>query len=110
MFSRWLSVGNVMENSLAEILHGEHLRSTRKALIANFESRQLYSSSSRCDPCYPYAPKCNPCGPYAPKCNPCYPYSPKCDPRFPWSPKCNPYYPTPKCDPYYDDNPRGSNE
>lgn len=64
MFSRWLPVGNVRVDPLAEILHGPTMLKTTAAL-----AEQFANSSHTGKPCDPQ------CGPNcSPACNPsCWP-------------------------------------
>lgn len=62
VFSRWLPVGNVLQQPLAEILHGDDMRETSTILAEEFAPREM--------PCVPKM--CNPqCGPScSPACRP----------------------------------------
>jgi MoaA/NifB/PqqE/SkfB family radical SAM enzyme len=111
VFSRWLPVGNVLEDSLADIVAAKELESTRKALTDDFRARLSASlgerdprfrpgwaprAGSSCRPgeeCKPTSPdpkpECGPlCGPRQ-ECAPfspgpgCVPTIPKCRPRGP---------------------------
>lgn len=79
VFSRWLSVGNVLEQELAEILAGPEAARIQAELANAFNARLV---SAKC------APKCapNPSNPCYPDCNPAC--QPNCSPRC--SPTCNP--------------------
>lgn len=67
VFSRWLTVGNIRENSLAEILDHELARQVRAELAEQFAARSAPCVPNMCDP------QCGPsCGP---ACNPsCWPH------------------------------------
>lgn len=107
VFSRWLPVGNVLEQSVAEILAGEVIAETREELAAAFEERGLASQED----CIP--DNCNP------SCNPeaCQPYGhvqhPDADKTFtrqlracgPCTPTlCNPHVCNPISDPPHGDD------
>jgi MoaA/NifB/PqqE/SkfB family radical SAM enzyme len=83
VFSRWLPVGNVLQQSVADVLASPDLKSTRSELAANFSQRPQASCFP--DPCHP---DCNP-----PTCQP------NCSPRC--SPSCDPCAPKARCWPYY---------
>lgn len=69
VFSRWLPVGNVREQPLAEIVAGERCQGVRDELAEHFQQ----SPVGRCDPkCEPYTAGCHP------ECNPSC--SPRCSP------------------------------
>lgn len=69
VFSRWLPVGNVREESLAKILTGDRYQRISAELARRFDLKP----GSACDPrCEPYTAGCHPeCGPSC---------SPRCDP------------------------------
>ncbi|OLF05388.1 radical SAM protein [Actinophytocola xinjiangensis] len=69
VFARWLPVGNVREQSLAEIVAGQRLQGVRAGLTKYF----ALAPATTCDPrCEPYTAGCHPeCGPAC---------SPRCDP------------------------------
>ena len=79
VFSRWLSVGNVLEAELAAILSGPEAARVQAELAEAFAAR---TAAAKCEP------KCGP----TPD-NPCYPdcgpaCQPNCSPRY--SPTCGP--------------------
>jgi MoaA/NifB/PqqE/SkfB family radical SAM enzyme len=85
VFTRWMSSGNVLERSMAEILDGG-LRESRSQLTARFKvHNQIEASNLRC------SPNCEPidcglrCGPMVPACGPkeCSPASQFCSPNYP---------------------------
>lgn len=98
VFSRWLSIGNVFEAGLAEILSSPEADRVRTDLAHTFASRNLAQQNAPARSCRPNCgPTCDPCNP---RCNPsCEPYcnpapcQPQCSPRC--SPTCNPI----ECDP-----------
>ncbi|MGI5506447.1 radical SAM protein [Lentzea sp. CA-135723] len=79
VFSRWLPMGNVLEQQLDEILAGPRARAIRAELAEDF------SRNARSGQCYP---DCSP--------SPC---EPQCSPRC--SPSCNPCTPSQRCWPSY---------
>jgi MoaA/NifB/PqqE/SkfB family radical SAM enzyme len=93
VFSRWLPVGNVCDDELADILNGPQAAAVRAELTEAFAAREASACNPNCEPkteCRPKcASSCNPnCGP---SCNPhC---QPTCSPRC--SPTCDPI----KCKP-----------
>lgn len=91
VFSRWLSIGNVRDSSLTEILAGSRLSNVRRDLVEHFQQRPTHSTFSACNPdCNPHCNPCNPgCSPYNAPCNPAC--SPSC------SPTCNPTNCRPRC-------------
>lgn len=89
VFTRWLPVGNVLEQGLSEILNGPQAQRVRDELAETFNARPL-PTSKKCapDPCYP---DCNPaCQPTcSPRCSPtCNPIS--CRPNACWPKYCGP--------------------
>lgn len=79
VFTRWMPVGNVHENPLAEVLAGTAARATTAALREAFAARGIADACSpkcmpdRCDPeCGPAcSPACKPlCGPKGGPCKP----------------------------------------
>lgn len=93
VFSRWLPLGNVLDQPLAGILTGPATAGVRAELTAAFAER---ACGPRCNPncapqhCTPKQPK-KPCHPdCAPK-----PCQPTCAPRC--SPSCNPCTPSSQC-------------
>nr|WP_256334475.1 SPASM domain-containing protein [Lentzea albidocapillata] len=65
VFSRWLSVGNVREESLADILTGSRMTETASVLATEFARRPLNPCvPNMCDPqCGPScSPACRPAG------------------------------------------------
>jgi len=82
VFSRWLPVGNVRQQALAEIVRGPRMSTTVTALDRHFGSRREPGEHDLCDPlCGPNcSPACNPscwptgAGPCGPKggCQPNY--------------------------------------
>lgn len=69
VFSRWLPVGNVREQSLAEIVAGDQCQGVRDELTEHFQQ----APEGKCDPkCEPYTAGCHP------ECNPSC--SPRCSP------------------------------
>jgi MoaA/NifB/PqqE/SkfB family radical SAM enzyme len=88
VFSRWLSLGNVLDDELAAILAGPQADRVRAELAEAFATRQSESHvEAKCapDPCYPDCnPACQPtCSPRcSPTCNPttCQPNS--CWPKY----------------------------
>lgn len=71
VFSRWLPVGNLARQSLKEVVHGEDLRVTQKALANSFNSRSHDYDLNHCPP------DCDPC-----RCGPL-----RCDPG-----RCQPFW------------------
>ncbi|RZS43197.1 iron-sulfur cluster protein [Herbihabitans rhizosphaerae] len=70
VFSRWLSIGNVQDCSLSDIVNGKRLHEVRDELAASFRKR---GAAAKCDPrCEPYTAGCHPeCNPScSPRCNP----------------------------------------
>lgn len=86
VFSRWLPIGNVLDDELAAILDSEAADAVRAELAAEFATREASACRPDC------GPKNHPCNPDCqPSCNPhC---QPTCSPRC--SPTCNPI----KCKP-----------
>lgn len=70
VFSRWLPVGNVRNQSLAEIVTGDQCQGVRNELAEHFEQVPI----AKCEPkwCDPYDAGCHPeCNPScSPQCNP----------------------------------------
>ena len=63
VFSRWLPVGNVREQSLAEVLSSATVADTRGSLLEAFRQRQAKAGET-CNPCGPGDGGCSPnCGP-----------------------------------------------
>lgn len=79
VFSRWLPIGNVLEQQLREILDGPDAHAVRAELAATFATR------SGGKPCYP-------------DCEPA-PCEPQCGPNC--SPSCKPCAPGQRCWPSY---------
>jgi len=77
VFSRWLTVGTVMDHSLDDVMCSKDLTLTRENLVRSFEERPA--------DCYPS------CGP---SCSPCFP-----DTCGPCTPGCVPNTCTPQCAP-----------
>ncbi|EFL12557.1 radical SAM domain-containing protein [Streptomyces sp. AA4] len=87
VFSRWLPVGNVLDDALAAILAGSEAEQVRTELAGAFAARQsrggagtsgLDSCHPSCapDPCQPTcAPRCSP------SCSPCAPFR-RCWPTY----------------------------
>lgn len=82
VFSRWLPVGNVRDESLAEILAGPAITATRSTLERHFAARPTMGK----DPCDPQ------CGPNC---------SPACNPQC-WPTGSGPCGPKGGCQPNYD--------
>lgn len=86
VFSRWMSVGNVGESSLASILDGPSASSARRELATSFAQRQP-GIADQCNPnCLPQTcqPQCGPNRQAAGECNPnCLPQTcqPQCGPN-----------------------------
>lgn len=86
VFSRWMSVGNVGESSLASILDGPSAMSARRELATSFAQRQP-GIAGQCNPnCLPQTcqPQCGPNRQAAGECNPnCLPQTcqPQCGPN-----------------------------
>ncbi|MGH3941945.1 MAG: SPASM domain-containing protein [Pseudonocardiaceae bacterium] len=95
VFSRWLPVGNVLEQALAKILMGPDAERVRDQLARAFAERAARACRPSCGPtCEPNrcAPEC------APACSParCHPTcAPSC------GPSCNPCAPSTRCWPSY---------
>lgn len=95
VFSRWLPVGNVFEQELAEILTGPDAEHIWNQLAQAFAERSARACRPSCGPtCEPSrcAPDC------APACSParCHPTcAPSC------GPSCNPCAPSTRCWPSY---------
>ncbi len=83
VFSRWLPVGNIREQSLDAIVKGRAVAATRAMLAAHFAGRTLHGGQASCGPyCQPTcppncSPSCRPQGNCAPvTCGPqgnCWP-------------------------------------
>lgn len=78
VFSRWLPIGNVLDQPLAAITAGETATKTRRELVAAFAQRPI---EARCSPDKLCDPQCGPA--CSPACNPqCWPTgSGPCRPR-----------------------------
>ncbi|MGH3937478.1 MAG: radical SAM protein, partial [Pseudonocardiaceae bacterium] len=88
VFARWLPLGNVLEQELAEILNNPQAHRVRAELARAFAAR----ATAQEEPDRDCQPNCNPCNP---RCNPgCQPY---CNPS-PCQPQCSPRC-SPTCDP-----------
>ncbi|MGH3928409.1 MAG: radical SAM protein [Pseudonocardiaceae bacterium] len=103
VFARWLPVGNVLEQNLAEILDSREAHRVRAELARAFVARVAVQEGPHraCQPnCNPGDHECNPdcqpnCSPCNPRCNPgCQPF---CNPS-PCQPQCSPRC-SPTCDP-----------
>lgn len=87
VFSRWLCVGNVLSESLRDVLGGKQMRETQRYLDAQFTARNrrrtafrqtLDPATEKCDstppaPCHPEcvpSTECVPCSPHHPTCHP----------------------------------------
>jgi hypothetical protein len=109
VFSRWLSIGNVLDAELAEILSSSQAAEVRagleQAFSGNANTNQVRSCQPNCGPvcnpiscgprCEPMTSPCNPkqCGPADQFCSPNYPgpgrrCSPRSDPCRPM--QCRP--------------------
>jgi MoaA/NifB/PqqE/SkfB family radical SAM enzyme len=70
VFARWLPVGNVLDQSLRDVLLGAKLNGTREQLRRSFSRRSAGDCHPDCKPA-PCDPSCPPrC---SPACNPCQP-------------------------------------
>ncbi|MGH3823432.1 MAG: radical SAM protein [Pseudonocardiaceae bacterium] len=93
VFARWLPIGNVLEDDLADILASPEADRVRSELGRTFASGNPAQWEGLGEKCHPdCSPTCDPCNP---RCNPgCQPYcapspcQPKCSPSC--SPTCNP--------------------
>ncbi|MCU1671363.1 MAG: radical protein [Blastococcus sp.] len=77
VFSRWLQVGNIRDQSLEEILMGKRLGRTRAVLATEFAQRE--QASLQCDPQVVFCPPKMPCPPQQ-SCSPNCPPSVGCPP------------------------------
>jgi len=93
VFSRWMTVGNVLEQPLAEILAGR-ARAARAELGRFFAARAGATGACRPD----RDANCGPKRSCYPDCNPS-PCQPQCAPRC--GPSCNPCAPSRRCWPSY---------
>lgn len=93
VFARWLSIGNVLKDELADILTSPEADNVRAELVRTFAARHPERWEGSGQKCHP---DCSPtCGPCNPRCNPgCQPY---CEPA-PCQPKCSPSC-SPTCNP-----------
>lgn len=95
VFTRWMSVGNVLTAPLATIVAGEQAARARAELDAAFAAREVEACRPSCGPtCEPSrcAPTC------APSCRPAR-CQPTCAPSC--SPSCSPCAPGRRCWPSY---------
>lgn len=97
VFSRWMRIGNVLEEDFKEIVTGQAMTETRTKLTQFFSLRHGTLPRDDCEP-YSCDPNCEPgeCSPVIPPtCQPntlCIPdYKEPCNPEQPCSPDtCNP--------------------
>jgi MoaA/NifB/PqqE/SkfB family radical SAM enzyme len=97
VFSRWLPLGNVLNQPLADILAGETTTKVRGELVEAFAAQ---ADTRPCNPgCNPSCgPQCKPiscgprCNPMVPNCNPqkCNPMDKFCSPNYTPGKKCPP--------------------
>jgi MoaA/NifB/PqqE/SkfB family radical SAM enzyme len=86
VFSRWLPIGNVLDNALPDILDSRKAARTRADLEAEFAAREPITAGKGKNPC---DPQCGPsCGP-------------ACDPSC-WPTGAGPCTPNGGCQPNYD--------
>ena len=90
VFSRWLPVGNVLDDALATILASSEAEQVRTKLAEAFSGREAHGDKKKGGGGSP--------GPCQPDCNPS-PCQPTCAPRC--SPSCNPCAPSRRCWPSY---------
>lgn len=90
VFSRWLPVGNVLDDALATILAGTEAERVRGELAEAFAGRDSSATGKKKSGGSP--------GPCQPECSP-KPCQPVCSPRC--SPSCSPCAPSRRCWPSY---------
>ncbi|WP_254126721.1 radical SAM protein [Amycolatopsis sp. CA-230715] len=90
VFSRWLPVGNVLDDTLAAILASDEAERVRAELAEAFAERAVTGNKRKGGGGNP--------GPCQPDCNP-NPCQPSCAPRC--SPSCSPCAPSRRCWPSY---------